>query len=52
MIVDNAQQLRDGVRKVYSAAAKSPQDKYPFSEVFCGRAPNDNELTGNYYEDR
>jgi len=29
-----------------------PQDKYPFSEVFCGRAANDDELTGNYYEDR
>ena len=30
MVVDKAHQLRDGVRKAYSAAAKSPQDKYPF----------------------
>jgi arsenite methyltransferase len=30
MIVDNAQQLRDGVRRAYSAAAKSPQDKHSF----------------------
>lgn len=30
MVVDNAKQLIDGVRKAYSTAAKSPQDKHPF----------------------
>lgn len=27
---DRTQQLRDGVRRAYSAAAQSPQDKHPF----------------------
>jgi arsenite methyltransferase len=30
MLVDNAEQLRDGVRKAYSAAAKNPQDEHAF----------------------